>query len=487
MEGAGADAKDGGFSLVLEKSPVSSSRHAVDLDEQQLREVVVKAAQKGEELLRDPGPEPPTRPPNIAVVCRVRPVLAHEKERIGTRIVGSTRASHAQVEYVSVVPVEHAVHSIIDEKKLGRPTGRFTARSFPVHKAYAPTTGNEALFDDCVTPLIACALAGGTGTLIAYGQTGSGKTYTVQGFQGLAAQRLFTTGRQTSMQLSFFELMGRRCFDLLSDRALLEIREDERHEVHVAGLTTVTGTSQRDVERILARGNSIRATAPTASNDQSSRSHAICTMELSSGGKLVLVDLAGSERREDALGHSLERAMEMRDNNASLGTLKECIRLKLARTADHRVHVPYRRSKLTLLLRGAFEASVAGEGPEPAVCFMVHVSPLRSQAKHTVNTLEYASHMLLATFLEREQHKFLGPERWTSKQVVEWVRELDGGRFADVAWAFSRCTGKMLAVEFCPDVVQVREWSRWALLSAPGHGLTIAPPSPPLLVWRSRW
>jgi len=51
-------------------------------------------------------------------------------------------------------------------------------------------------------------------------------------------------------------------------------------------------------------GHSIRSTHQTASNDTSSRSHAICWVRIqdSNGkdiGKLALVDLAGSERAAD--------------------------------------------------------------------------------------------------------------------------------------------------------------------------------------------
>lgn len=51
-------------------------------------------------------------------------------------------------------------------------------------------------------------------------------------------------------------------------------------------------------------GHSVRTTHSTASNDTSSRSHAICSIIIKDKnnkecGKLTLVDLAGSERAAD--------------------------------------------------------------------------------------------------------------------------------------------------------------------------------------------
>jgi len=113
--------------------------------------------------------------------------------------------------------------------------------------------------------------------------------------------------------------------------------------------------------------------------------------------------------------HDAARIGEMQQINSSLGTLKECIRANLRRATDEpNAHIPYRNSKLTMLLRAAFEHSRVGAGdgdgasaaPRSAVCFAAHVSPLRSQAKHTANTLEYAAQMLQATMAERQRAEF---------------------------------------------------------------------------------
>ncbi|CAN0408381.1 unnamed protein product, partial [Ectocarpus sp. 8 AP-2014] len=116
------------------------------------------------------------------------------------------------------------------------------------------------------------------------------------------------------------------------------------------------------------------------------RSHAICQIcvrDVSNGrlyGKLSLIDLAGSERGADTKSHNRQRRMEGADINKSLLALKECIR---ALDSDS-VHVPYRASKLTLVLKDSFTRKAA------RTVMIATVSPGASAADHTINTLRYA-------------------------------------------------------------------------------------------------
>ena len=67
-------------------------------------------------------------------------------------------------------------------------------------------------------------------------------------------------------------------------------------------------------------------------------------------GKLLLVDLAGSERAADCQSNNRQRRMEGAEINKSLLSLKECIRA----LDEGRTHVPFRASKLTMVLRDSF-------------------------------------------------------------------------------------------------------------------------------------
>ena len=132
-----------------------------------------------------------------------------------------------------------------------------------------------------------------------------------------------------------------------------------------------------------------RTTHSTEANDTSSRSHAICQIMLrdrNSGklrGKLSLVDLAGSERGNDTKSHNTQRRSESAEINTSLLSLKECIRA-LGANKNGTKHVPYRASKLTLLLKDCFTSSQA------KTTMIATVSPGASSADHTLNTLRYA-------------------------------------------------------------------------------------------------
>lgn len=63
---------------------------------------------------------------------------------------------------------------------------------------------------------------------MAYGQTGSGKTYTMMGIQEMAVQDLFNDlegSNDLDVTVSFFEIYGGRCQDLLNERHRLIVRE----------------------------------------------------------------------------------------------------------------------------------------------------------------------------------------------------------------------------------------------------------------------
>lgn len=70
-------------------------------------------------------------------------------------------------------------------------------------------------------------------------------------------------------------------------------------------------------------------------------------------GKLLLVDLAGSERAADCQSNNRQRRLEGAEINKSLLALKECIRALDSKSG----HVPFRASKLTMVLRDSFISS----------------------------------------------------------------------------------------------------------------------------------
>jgi kinesin family protein 2/24 len=262
---------------------------------------------------------------------------------------------------------------------------------FAFDYAFDENVGTEDVYLSTTQPLVDFILRKGRATVFAYGQTGSGKTYTMAGIQEYVAQDLFAALDQDDSHglivgVSFFEIYGGRCQDLLNHRHRLEVREDGKGEVNIAGLEEVEVRSYEDLLGMIELGNRNRTTHATEANDVSSRSHAICQVTLRSAedgkvqGKLSLIDLAGSERAADTRSHNRQRRMEGAEINKSLLALKECIRA----LDNNSGHVPYRASKLTLVLKDSFTNRNA------KTVMIATVSPTASSADHTLNTLRYA-------------------------------------------------------------------------------------------------
>jgi kinesin family protein 2/24 len=274
--------------------------------------------------------------------------------------------------------------------------------AFEFDHAFDDDSTTEELYKYSVMPLVAFAFkTRGRGTVIAYGQTGSGKTFTMSAVQQIVARDIFRAlrteefrDRGLCVHVSFLEIYGARCCDLLHGRNPVVIREDGKQRVQAAGLQSVECTSADELLRCIVKGGEERTTHSTEMNQQSSRSHAICEITIRDStrgdrvhGSISLVDLAGSERAADSRNHDRQRRVESAEINKSLLALKECIRA-LAQKADTpedmHVHVPFRASKLTLMLRDSFVSENA------RVVMIAAVSPAASCADHTQNTLRYA-------------------------------------------------------------------------------------------------
>lgn len=77
--------------------------------------------------------------------------------------------------------------------------------------------------------------------------------------------------------VSYFEIYGGRCQDLLNSRQRLNVREDGAGDVVVSDLMELQAGDADALHGIIETGNRNRTTHATESNDESSRSHAICT------------------------------------------------------------------------------------------------------------------------------------------------------------------------------------------------------------------
>ncbi|KAE8683607.1 putative glycosyltransferase [Hibiscus syriacus] len=260
---------------------------------------------------------------NIRVFCRIRPIFCAEARNV-IDFIG---------EDGSLV-----ISDPLKSKKDGR-------KVFQFNRVFGPSATQDDVFND-TQPLIRSVMDGYNVCIFAYGQTGSGKTYT-----------------------------------------MLEIRSctnDNGLSLPDATLLTVKSTS--DVLNLMKYGEVNRVVCSTAINNRSSRSHSVLTVHVH--GKdaygnilrscLHLVDLAGSERvdKSEVTGDRLKEAQHI---NKSLSCLGDVI----TALAQKNSHIPYRNSKLTLLLQDSL-------GGHAKTLMFAHVSPEEDSFGETISTLKFA-------------------------------------------------------------------------------------------------
>eukprot|EP00192_Tetraselmis_astigmatica_P001482 CAMPEP_0117661190 /NCGR_PEP_ID=MMETSP0804-20121206/7408_1 /TAXON_ID=1074897 /ORGANISM="Tetraselmis astigmatica, Strain CCMP880" /LENGTH=3186 /DNA_ID=CAMNT_0005468047 /DNA_START=424 /DNA_END=9983 /DNA_ORIENTATION=- len=310
-------------------------------------------------------------------------------------------------------------------------------------------TPREELYPLCVTPLVDGFFNGYNATVLAYGQTGSGKTYTM----GTAASAISSVAEGTdtleeairwlgvvprfmkelysrirssqtedvefSVRCSFMEIYQNHVRDLLNphNTQSIEIRESNKSNVQVLGLTEKDAPGESEMMQLLQEGLSWRATSGTRMNLHSSRSHAIftCTLEQKrriyaqledalpscsilpcsgtsdNGGvstavgeelltaKMHLVDLAGSERIKKS-GASGVQQKQAACINLGLLNLRNVIEALVTKST----FIPYRSNKLTRLLQDSL-------GGNSRTLFVACVSPADLNMDETLSTLQYAA------------------------------------------------------------------------------------------------
>ncbi|RLN00781.1 kinesin-13A-like [Panicum miliaceum] len=280
---------------------------------------------------------------------------------------------------------------------------------------------NDEVYRETVEPIIPIIFQRTKATCFAYGQTGSGKTYTMQPLPLRAAQDMVRLLHQPvyrnqnfKLWLSYFEIYGGKLFDLLSDRRQLLMREDGKKQVCIVGLQEFEVSDVQIVKEYIERGNAARSTGSTGANEESSRSHAILQLAVKKDiivkdtrrqrdrdaneakntkavGKISFIDLAGSERGADTTDNDRQTRIEGAEINKSLLALKECIRA----LDNDQIHIPFRGSKLTEVLRDSFVGS----------------------CEHTLNTLRYADRVKsLSKSGNTRKEQSTGPTNTSSRE-----------------------------------------------------------------------
>ncbi|KAM4677060.1 kinesin-like protein KIF21A isoform 4-T4 [Discoglossus pictus] len=358
---------------------------------------------------------------SVRVALRIRPQLAKEKIE-GCHICTSVTPGEPQVV-------------------LGKD------KAFTFDHVFDIDSRQEEIYIQCTEKLIEGCFEGYNATVFAYGQTGSGKTYTMgtgfdvnlsdeeQGIIPRAVRHLFKCideKKQTAVEqglpppdfkvnAQFLELYNEEVLDLFdttrdmdsrNKKSNIRIHEDSSGAIYTVGVTPRNVASEAEMVQCLKLGALSRTTASTQMNVQSSRSHAIFTINLcqtrfcpktdmendtdnsitsesgkmnefeSLSAKFHFVDLAGSERLKRT-GATGDRAKEGISINCGLLALGNVISA-LGDKSKKATHVPYRDSKLTRLLQDSL-------GGNSQTVMIACVSPSDRDFMETLNTLKYAN------------------------------------------------------------------------------------------------
>ena len=332
-------------------------------------------------------PEPHTSIDNskIFVIVRKRPLSKKE-------------INNGEIDCISCLNPKVVVHEC--KIKIDGITKYLEDHEFYFDNTFSENENTEEIYGYTIEPMINLVLKKGIVTCFAYGQTGSGKTYTMRGIQNLAIESLFQESQKIKKKfefyISFFEIYGGRLYDLLNNKNKLQVFDDSKGVTQIYGLQEILAETQEDMRLIIDRANSIRTTHNTVTNETSSRSHAICNIVIKEKGskefgKLSLVDLAGSERAEETQSNNRTRRAEGAEINKSLLALKECIRALQARktSGNNDIHVPFRASKLTHVLRDSF----VSKSDKSRIIMISCINPSYIFSNHSINTLRYSDRL----------------------------------------------------------------------------------------------
>ncbi|DBA83503.1 TPA: hypothetical protein ACH3X2_006431 [Trebouxia sp. C0005] len=289
-----------------------------------------------------------------------------------------------------------------------------SVKAFDFDRVFGPEVQQAGVFQD-VSQLVTSALDGYNVCIFAYGQTGAGKTHTMEGSKqdpGInyrAMKELFRSinGERTdaryAISVSIVEIYNEMVHDLLAEGG----KADSDLQKGPAGftipdLTQSEVTSPEQIFEIMEKGFEHRAVGCHDINARSSRSHCLLVINVAatdaaSGvrtvGKLTLCDLAGSERitKTGATGLTLTEAQNINKSLLELGNV-------ISALMQQSKHVPYRNSKLTMLLQD----SLGGHAKALMFC---NLASTAIHATETLSSLGFAS-KVSNVVLKTPQRKF---------------------------------------------------------------------------------
>ncbi|KAJ6430229.1 hypothetical protein OIU84_021605 [Salix udensis] len=246
-------------------------------------------------------------------------------------------------------------------------------------------------------------------TIMMYGPTGSGKSHTMFGCSkqpGIVYRSLkdiLGGGEEgdeekirigTFVQVTVLEIYNEEIYDLLStnsggglgigwpkggsgSKVRLEVMGKKAKNA-----TFISGNEAGKISKEIQKVEKRRIVKSTLCNERSSRSHCMIILDVPTvGGRLMLVDMAGSENIDQAGQSGFEAKMQTAKINQGNIALKRVVES----IANGDSHVPFRDSKLTMLLQDSFEDD------KSKILMILCASPDPKEIHKTICTLEYGA------------------------------------------------------------------------------------------------
>ncbi|KAA6363266.1 MAG: putative Kinesin heavy chain, partial [Streblomastix strix] len=275
----------------------------------------------------------------------------------------------------------------------------------------------EEVFNVTIQPLVADALNGINHAIMAYGQTSSGKTYTMVGpeeideeTQGLIPRFIsalfegvgeMAVTQEFQLSATYVEIYNECINDLLDQRKQNLVIREGANGIFIENVSEHPFANEEEFLTLIDEGNENRVTSANQLNERSSRSHAICTVQIEQKDTLKnsikksqfhLVDLAGSEKINFTASELLMK--EAAKINTSLFTLGKVI-MELTKDASNQSSsypqsssssqtsfISYRDSKLTRLLKESL-------GGNSKTKIIICVSSSTTCLSETLSTLKF--------------------------------------------------------------------------------------------------
>ena len=205
----------------------------------------------------------------------------------------------------------------------------------------------ETLFQKHVKSSVECVLSGTNASVLCYGYTGTGKTFTSFGKENCpgivqrCCDELLAVA--TSVKVSIVEVYLERLFDLVGGGNV------SVSSIGLRGATAKQIQTPWDLQVLLRNMN-------RKTHEKSSRSHCVVVFGCTVGNQhaeLYVADLAGCERLGDQEGNSEIHLRQSQTINKSVFAINSVVKACANYSRTTRGHIPYRDSKITMLLRRA--------------------------------------------------------------------------------------------------------------------------------------